>query len=187
MIKDSNNNKAAGMDDIPYELIKHLGPLALDLLVHIYQRCWRGEGKAWRWALIKPLLKEGKDAKLTALYRPISLTSCMGKLLEKIIVNRLICVLEERGLLDENQAGFRPARSTTDQIWKLVQEASDNMHDNKRKRTVVTFFDYEKAYDKVWRDGLLWKMNELGVPQRFCTYVRHFLSSRQTRVEVNNT
>ena len=96
-------------------------------------------------------------------------------------------VLEERGLLNENQAGFRPARSTTEQIWKLFQEASDNMHDNKRKRTVATFFDYEKAYDKVWRDGLLWKMIELGVPQRFCTYVRHFLSSRQTRVEVNNT
>ena len=61
------------------------------------------------------------------------------------------------------------------------------MHDNKRKRTVATLFDYEKAYDKVWRDGLLWKMNELGVPQRFCTYVRHFLSNRQTRLEINNT
>ena len=104
MIKDSNNNKAAGMDDIPYELIKHLESLALDLLVHIYQRCWGEEGipRAWRWALIKPLLKGGKDAKLTASYRPISLTSCMGKLLEKIIANRLICVLEERGLLNEN-------------------------------------------------------------------------------------
>ena len=189
VIKDASNNKAAGMDDIPYELIKRLGPQAMEMLVHIYQRCWRGEEipRAWRCALIKPLLKEGKDAKETASYRPISLTSCMGKLLEKIVANRLIGVLEDRGLLNENQAGFRPARSTTDQIWKLVQEASDNMHETTRKRTVATFFDYEKAYDKVWRDGLLWKMHELGVPQRFSTYVRHFLSGRQTRVEVNNT
>ena len=65
VIKDSSNNKAEGMDDIPYELLKHLKPLALDMLVHIYQRCWRGEGipRAWRWALIKPLLKEERAPK----------------------------------------------------------------------------------------------------------------------------
>ena len=149
----------------------------------------RGEGipRAWRNALIKPLLKEGKDAKDTVSYRPISLTSCMGKILEKVIANRLIYVLEERNLLNPNQAGFRPARSTMDQVWKLVQSASDNMHESSRKRTVVTFFDYEKAYDKVWRDGLLSKMEDLEIPQRFSTYVRHFLSGRKTRVEVNNT
>ena len=189
VIKQAKNNKAAGMDDIPYEMMKHLGPRAMEMLVHIYRRCWKGEGipRKWRDALIKPLLKEGKDAKETTSYRPISLTSCMGKVLEKVIANRLIYVLEDRKLLNENQAGFRPARSTTDQVWKLVQDASDNMHEESRKRTVATFFDYEKAYDKVWRDGLLMKMGELGIPQRFTTYVRHFLSNRRTQVEVNNT
>jgi len=190
VIKQAKNNKAAGQDDVPYEMLKHLGPKAMGMLVHIYQRCWNGEGipNAWRKALIKPLLKPGKDAKMTVSYRPISLTSCMGKILEKLVANRLIYVLEERNLLNSNQAGFRPARSTTDQVWKLVQEASDNIQEDKdRKRTVTTFFDYEKAYDKVWRDGLLAKMDDLGIPQRFTNYVRHFLSGRRTKVEVNNT
>lgn len=189
VIRQAKNNKAAGQDDVPYEMLKHLGPKGMDMLVHIYRRCWRGEGipRAWRNALIKPLLKPGKDAKLTVSYRPISLTSCMGKILEKLVANRLIYVLETRNLLNPNQAGFRPARSTTDQVWKLVQNASDNMHEDSRKRTVTTFFDYEKAYDKVWRDGLLAKMDDLGIPQRFTNYVRHFLSGRKTRVEVNNT
>ena len=188
VIRQAKNNKAAGQDDVPYEMLKHLGPRAMEMLVHIYQRCWRGEGipKAWRDALIKPLLKPGKDAKLTVSYRPISLTSCMGKIMEKLVANRLIYVLEARNLLNSNQAGFRPARSTTDQVWKLVQNASDNMHEKEQKRTVVTFFDYEKAYDKVWRDGLLTKMDDLEIPQRFTTYVRHFLSGRKTKVEVNN-
>ena len=189
VIRQAHNSKAAGMDDVPYEMMKHLGPRATEMMVHIYQRCWRGEGipKAWRTALIKPLLKEGKDARETVSYRPISLTSCMGKILEKVVANRLIYVLEERNLLNPNQAGFRPGRSTTDQVWKLVQSASDNIHESSRKRTVATFFDYEKAYDKVWRDGLLSKMEDLEIPQRFATYVRHFLSGRKTRVEVNNT
>ena len=123
VIKEAKNNKAAGEDDIPYEMIKNLGPKARELLLHLYNRCWDGEGipHKWRTAIIKPLLKEGKDPKLTVSYRPISLTSCMGKLLEKIVADRLIHILETRNLLNDNQAGFRPNRCTTDQILKLVQ------------------------------------------------------------------
>ena len=53
-------------------------------------------------------------------------------------------------------------------------------------RTITTFFDYEKAYDKVWRFGLLTKMIVLKIPPRYIQYVRNFLSGRRTVVEVNN-
>ena len=190
VIDEAKNNKAAGEDDIPYELIKNLGPKAKELLLHIYNRCWEGEGipPKWRTAIIKPLLKDGKDPKQTASYRPISLTSCLGKLLEKIIGDRLVHVLEQRGLLNDNQAGFRPGRCTTDQILKLVQQATDQMHASPgNTRTITTFFDYEKAYDKVWRDGLIHKMLKMNLPGRFVNYTRHFLSGRKTTVEVNGT
>ena len=59
---------------------------------------------------MKPLLKEGKDTKLTVSNRPISLTSCLGKLLEKIIADRLVYSLESRKLRNDSQAGFRPNR-----------------------------------------------------------------------------
>ena len=112
----------------------------------------------------------------------------MGKLLEKIIADRLVYVLESRNLLNDNQAGFRPNRCTTDQILKLVQQASDQFHaGGGNTRTFAAFFDYEKAYDKVWRDGLIHKMIALGIPTKFIRYVRHFLSGRNTRVEVNGT
>ena len=94
-------------------------------------------------------------------------------------------MLEDRNILKDNKAGFRPNRCTTDQILKLVQQASDQMHSSNNPRTYATFFDYEKAYDKVWRDGLLFKMQALNIPDRFIRYVRHFLSGRKTRVEVN--
>ena len=112
----------------------------------------------------------------------------MGKILEKIIADRLIHVLEDRKLLNDNQAGFRSNRCTTDQILKLVQQASDQLHNKAgNTRTLVTFFDYEKAYDKVWRDGLIYKMQQLNLPSRFIRYVRHFLSGRKTRVEINGS
>ena len=69
-------------------------------------------------------------------------------------------IMESRGLINDNQAGFRQNRAATDQVMKLVQSASDQLHKPKgqSKLTLFTFFDYEKAYDKVWRDGLLYKM-----------------------------
>lgn len=76
VLEEAANNKAAGEDDIPYELLKMLGPKAR-------HKFWRGSElpTKWRKALIKALLKEGKDPKDTKSYRPISLLSCMSKLL----------------------------------------------------------------------------------------------------------
>ena len=89
-------------------------------------------------------------------------------------------------MINDNQAGFRQNRATTDQVLKLIQSASDQLHSTaQNKSTICTFFDYEKAYDKVWRDVLMHKMVEMGVPGRFLRYIRHFLSGRVTTAMVN--
>ena len=190
-INEAGLNKAAGDDKICYELIKNLGTRARGYILKLYNKIWE-EGaelpRAWRLAIIITLLKEGKDPELTSSYRPISLTACLGKLLEKIIADRLTYILESKGLITDNQAGFRQNRCTTDQILKLTQSAVDQIHQVKKSNaTIVTFFDYEKAYDKVWRDGLLLKMQDLDLPWRYTRYTRNFLSSRKTMVEINGT
>ena len=118
-IDESKRNKAS---DIPYEILKNLGSKPKELLLFLYNKCWERNGipTKWKTAIIKPLLKDGKDPKETVSYRPISLTCCMGKLLEKIIADRLIYILEDRNLINDNQAGSRPNRCTTDQVLKLV-------------------------------------------------------------------
>ena len=98
VIQEAGNNKASGDDDIPYELIKHLGKKAQGMILYIFTLCWDGQGLPNKWltAIIKTLLKDGKDPKETSSYRPISLTSCLGKLLEKIVADRLTFVLESK-------------------------------------------------------------------------------------------
>ena len=190
VIAEAGLKKAAGKDDIPYEMIKHLGKRAREMLLRIYNQCWAGEEipGMWRTAIIKTLLKDGKDPKDTTSYRPISLTSCMGKLMEKIVADRLMHIMESGGLISDAQAGFRQNRCTTDQVLKMTQCAADQMQDKLgHNATVVTFFDYAKAYDKVWRDGLLYKMLKLGLPHRFIRYVRSFLSGRRTKLNINGT
>ena len=188
-LKETDSNKAAGEDRIPYEFLTHLGPKAKLMLLTLYNKCWEGDElpRGWLSAVLKPLLKDGKDAKLTKSYRPISLTSCMGKLLEKIVAARLSYILEQRGLLNDAQAGFRQNRSTSDQVLRLTQSATDQFHQREGGHaTIATFYDCEKAFDKVWREGLLFKMQQLDLPHQYIRYVRSFLSGRKAKVEVNN-
>jgi len=79
------------------------------MILSLMNKCWRGDQlpRQWRTATIRTLLKDGKDPKNTTSYRPISLTSCLGKILEKIVADRLMFILESKGLINDNQAGFR--------------------------------------------------------------------------------
>ena len=190
VIEEASTGKAAGEDAIPNELLKALGQRAKMFILHLFNRVWQqGEElpQWWRTSIIKPLLKDGKEPEHPESYRPISLTACIGKLLEKIIADRLKDYLENNNLLNPVQAGFRSDRCTEDQILKLVQMATDTIHakPNGSAATLLTLFDFKRAFDKVWRDGLLSKMIDMELPVRFVKYTRLFLSARKTKVEVN--
>jgi hypothetical protein len=70
----------------------------------------------WNWseALVIPIFRPGKDLKLTDSFRPISLTSCLCKLMERMVNRRLVHILEERKLLPKQKFGFRKNQSTID-------------------------------------------------------------------------
>ena len=111
---------AAGPDNIPPSFLKSLGPLALQELLSIFNSSFSLAHcpRIWRVATIIPLLKAGKSRSEVALFRPISLTSCVVKLLERIIADRLNFIAETDNMLSRFQAGFRNGRSCEDQITK---------------------------------------------------------------------
>jgi len=133
----------------------------------------------------KPLLKKGKDPQAVSSYRPITLTSTLGKLMERPIVNRLSWWLEQNDLLSEWQGGFRNGRSTTEQYLRLSKFISDGFQSTVKGRTVATYFDFSKAYDTVWRTYLLRKMLRLGIPRRYVQWTSAWLTHRIARVQLN--
>ena len=179
--------KAAGPDEIAPDLLKHL-PADVEVeLLKILNHSWL-EGwcpQSWRDAVIIPFLKKDKDPQSVDSYRPIALTSTICKLLERMIVNRLSWWLEEHSLLSPWQAGFRKGRSTVDQCLRLSQHISDGFQSSERLRTRMTLFDFSKAYDRVWRTGLLQKMHLLGIPARFLVWISSWQTNRQARVRLN--
>ena len=91
-------------------------------------------------------------------YRPIQLTSALSKTLEKILVKRLHSHLDHHNLLPIYQAGFRPHFSINDQLLRLINTITN--HYNTSRPSCLLLFDLEKAFDKVWHDGLLFKLKK---------------------------
>ena len=138
----------------------------------------------WRNAVIIPLLKAKKPASQLSLYRPIALTSCVVKLFERMIANRLTIMAERNGWFHQYQAGFRKGRNCSDQILRIVQKIDDGFQ--QKKKSVIALLDLSKAYDMVWQQKLIITMKETGVPQQFLQWISNFLQNRQAKVRLNN-
>ena len=116
-------------------------------------------------------------------YRPISLLSCIGKLAERIIKNRLYSLLENNKLLSYAQSGFRNSRGTGDNLLFMTQKIQECL--NRGKKVCGIYFDISKAFDKVWHAGLIYKLIGLKVPMYIIRFVKSFLTDRTFRVKVN--
>ena len=135
---------------------------------------------SFKCAKVIPILKKGKENKLASSYRPISLLSCLGKILEKILVKRINEFTEENNVINKEQYGFRKEHSTIHQAKRLVNIIQENKL--KRRSTGIVLLDIEKAFDSVWHQGLLFKMHNFGYPQYIIQLIKSFLKDRSFQV-----
>ncbi|KAJ8358355.1 hypothetical protein AAFF_G00013300 [Aldrovandia affinis] len=131
--------KAAGPDDILMEMITHLGPVAKQWFLNMYNTCLLTQRipSIWRKAIITALLKPGKDPNLSKSYRPISLLCTTYKLFERLLLSRLSPQIDAE--LIKDQAGFRPGKSCTGQLLNLTQHIEDGYQ--KKLITGTAFVD----------------------------------------------
>ena len=115
----------------------------------------------WLNGVILPIYKNKRDPSLPENYRPIPILSCLGKLFTSVINNRLTKFVESNNFLSENQAGFRKGYSVTDHLF-IFHSVIDYLRYRKKKKS-CTFIDFSKAFDQVWRSGLLFKVINLGI------------------------
>ena len=161
-----STDTAVGSDDIHYQFLKHLPEISLELLLIIFNNIWIGGifPSIWQEAILIPVLKPGKDDADPNSYRPIALTSCVCKILERMINKRLVYYLESNYLLTDIQSGFRKQRCTTDQLVQLETWVREGLTNG--EHVVAVFFDLEKAYDTTWKHGNLADLFEAGLRGR---------------------
>ena len=121
----------------------------------------------------------GKPLDSPAFFRPISLISGVSKLFERIILSRLLFFLESNSILSPRQVGFRPGRSTLDQILYLSQSISDGFNKPRPgSRTILCTIDFSKAFDSVSHAVLFHKLISAGLPPCYARWTQSFLSDR---------
>ena len=99
----------------------------------------------WKLAVITMIQKVSNDKADPKNYRPISLTNCLIKLIERIIKVRLVHFLNKFKIIDLHQSGFREKRQTTDNLAYFIEKV--NQAKKVDKRTLVLFFTIAKAFD----------------------------------------
>ena len=180
---------ATGQDKVAYRMLKHLPRSGMDFLLHIFNLSWSSHSfpSIWKTSSIIPIHKMGKPLDSPAFFRSISLTSCVSKLFERIILSRLLFFLESNSIFSPRQAGFRPGRSTLDQILCLSQSISDRF--NKPipgSRTIFSTINFSKAFDSVWHPALFHKLISAGLLRCFDRWTQSFLSDRHACVVFQN-
>ncbi|CAC5404203.1 unnamed protein product [Mytilus coruscus] len=178
-IKMLKNNKAPGPDNIPAEALKADIETSTQMLYELFGKIWEKEEVPLEW-------KEGHMVKLPKKgnlsicdnYRGIMLLSVPGKVLNRVMLNRLKNAIDEK--LRDNQAGFRQNRSCADQIatLRIILEQSQEFSSS----LYSVFVDFAKAFDSLDRDVLWQLMRHYGIPEKFITIIRNTYTGMQSKI-----
>lgn len=176
-----------GFDRITYSMIKNSHKNLQECILRLFNRIYSENvfPTDWKLAIIIPIPKPNKDHSIPLNYRPISLTSCLCKLLEKMVNKRLVWILEEGNHINDAQSGFRRNRSTTDCLVQFECDIRNAI--SRRDHTIAVYFDLAKAYDMTWRHGILRKLQEMGLRGNMPKFIMNFLTNRYIKVRVGNT
>lgn len=185
IIKNIRGKGAPGPDRITNKVIKELPCSIISILVKIFNASIKFSHipSKWKNADVSMIKKPEKDPKHVDSYRPISLLNTLSKLLERVIDSRLQNWITNNNIITTWQCGFRKNRSTRDHLFRLTQECQQAF--NKNMSVGALFIDIEKAFDRVWIKGLIFKLDKLNIPEFLGCWLKSYLSNRSFQVNLN--
>ena len=144
-----------------------------------------GDGYVPKWlekGNVVPVFKKG-DKQILKNYRPISLLPVCGKIFEKLIFNEMFKFFIENDLISPNQSGFKPGDSCINQLLSITHDICKSFDCGYEVRDV--FLDVSKAFDKVWHDGIILKLEQNGISGKLHKLLHDFFVNRKQMVVLN--
>lgn len=185
-IKKKDPRKAPGYDLITNRLLSELPDLAVVFLTSLYNAVTRLRfvPPQWKVAQIIMIPKPNKKPEDPKSYRPISLLPIASKIFESLLLSRIIPLIEDNGLIPDHQFGFRNKHSTVDQIHRLTEKINECFE--AKQYCASVFLDISQAFDRVWHEGLLFK-----IKKAFCAdvfeIIQSFIDKRHFFVQCGDT
>ena len=180
-------NTSPGEDEVSNRMIKKLPETTINVLIDTFNVSLATSyiPAAWKVGITCPIPKPGKDLRSNKSCRPITMLSCIGKLMERIVQKRIECFLEEGSKLGELQMGFRKGRSTNEAL-SLIYDQIEYAKSTKQV-CIVCFLDLESAFDSVWHEGLLFKLQQLNVPNYLLKWLYNYFQDRKIKVRLGTS
>ena len=181
MIETLDSNKAVGEDLISHRVHKATKrsiskplcmPFNKSLQTSVYPTSWKS-------AITMPMYKKGPK-ELSSNYSPISLLSCIGKIMDRLIYKHIYNNLISKNLIYEKQPGFLTGHSTVYQLIDIFHQICQGI--DTKSYTCMIFCDISKAFDRVWHRGLLFKLKQNGINGRLIDWIENYLSDRTQKV-----
>ena len=185
IIKVLKLNKAHGHDEISIRMLKLCESAITKLLYFIFKNCLSSNTflDVWKKANVIPVHKKG-DKQVLKDYRPMSLLLICWKIFEKLIFNALYS-FEDHKLLNPCQSGFKKNDSCINQLVSITHEIYSAFDCNPSLEVRGVFLDLSKAFDKVWHDGLIYKLKSLGISGSLLKLIQNYLDNWFQRVLLN--
>ncbi|GFV06107.1 RNA-directed DNA polymerase from mobile element jockey [Trichonephila clavipes] len=186
-IKTLKNNKAPGSDLITNKMIKNFPLKIILILTYLINKILilRHFPNNWKNAVVFPIKKPNKNAHNPENYRPISLLSILSKITEYVILNRLKTFTNENNFINPNQYGFTRNLSTYHPLLGLTENITAGFQ--RGRSTGAVFLDIQKAFDRVWVSGLIYKLITNNFPPALIHLINSYLVNRFFQVRVNDT
>ena len=182
-LKEQKPGKSAGPDGIHSRVVVETQEQLVGPLTIIFNKSL-SEGvvpDSWKEAEVVPIFKKGKRDD-PGNYRPVSLTSVCGKIMEKIVRKEIVDHLERNEVISDVQHGFVQGKSCQTQLLTVIEEWTKWMEE--RKPFDCLYFDYRKAFDSVPHMRLMRKIESCGITGQVQRWIKSFLQGRRQRVRV---
>ena len=186
ILNSLNPNKSHGPDNISIRMLQLCGDSIVVPLKIIFDNIIHTGSypSLWKRANVTPIHKKN-NKQILSNYRPISLLPICSKIFERIVFKQIYNHLISENLITENQSGFRPSDSTTNQLLYLVHVIQSSFDHKMSLEVRHVFLDMSKAFDKVWHEGLLFKLKQNGISGPLLTLLTSYLKDRKQRVVLN--
>ncbi len=184
-IEKLNTKTSVDNTGISNMMIKNTSQSLRTIMLAIFNKCMEMKKipSCYKEAVVTMLHKKDDPSEIKN-YRPISVTPAIMRLFERLISIRLWSFLRTKKIIIKNQSGFRAGRQTKDNLFCLTEKAIEGFNDSKKACTI--FYDIAGAFDKVWHNGVVYKMFKIGVPAYIIEFIHEFLSDRTFMVKMEN-